>query len=91
MSEERKKVVERFKERLVHLESGAISGPTHWHLFHLNNALKALHDDHSAAHLHLDEFDRVELAKEFPELDADQPPSAAEIRNRFDMLAGSLL
>lgn len=91
MSEERKRVLERFKERLAHIESGGITGPTHWHLFHLHNALNALPDDHSAANLHLDEFDRADLAKDFPELEADQPPSASEIRNRFDMLAGGLL
>jgi hypothetical protein len=91
MSEERKKVLQRFKERLAHLESGAIAGPAHWHLFHLHNALNALPDDHSAADLHLDEFDRADLAKEFPEMEADRPPSASEIRNRFDMLAGGLL
>jgi hypothetical protein len=91
MSEERKRVLQRFEERLAHLESGAIVGPTHWHLFHLHNALNALPDDHSAADLHLDEFDRAELAKEFPEMDADKAPTASEIRTRFDMLAGGVL
>jgi hypothetical protein len=91
MSEERKKVFQRFQERLAHLESGALAGPVHWHIFHLHNALKALPDDHAAADLHLDEFDRAELAREIPELAVDQAPSVSEIRNRFDMLAGGTL
>ncbi len=66
MSEERKKVLQRFHERLAHLESGVLSGPAHWHIFHLHNALNALPDDHAAADLHLDEFDRADLAKEYP-------------------------
>jgi hypothetical protein len=86
MSEERKRVVQRFRERLAHLESA--TGPAHWHLFHLHNALNALPDDHAAADLHLDEFDRADLAKEFPEMDADKAPSVSEIRSRFDLIAG---
>ncbi|MDB5486946.1 MAG: hypothetical protein JWQ58_661 [Reyranella sp.] len=91
MSEERKKVLQRFHERLAHLEAGALSGPAHWHIFHLHNALNALPDDHAAADLHLDEFDRADLAKEFPEMDADKAPTVSEIRSRFDMLAGGTL
>lgn len=91
MSEERKKVVQRFRERLAHLESGALSGPAHWHLFHLHNALNALPDDYAAADLHLDEFDRADLAKEFPEMEADKAPTVSEIRSRFDLISGGTL
>lgn len=91
MSEERKKVLQRFQERLAHLESGALSGPAHWHIFHLHNALNALPDDHAAADLHLDELDRADLAKEFPEMEADKAPTVDEIRSRFDMIAGGTL
>lgn len=91
MSEEWTKLLRRFEERLLHLESGRHEGPAHWKLFHLNNALNALEDDHPAAHMHLNEFDRAEAAKEFPELNADQPPSVEEIRSRFDMIAGGSL
>ena len=63
----------------------------HWKRFHLHNALNALQDDHSAASLHLDEFDRAELAKEFPEMEADKVPTVEEIRTRFDMIAGGAL
>ena len=91
MSEERKKVMQRFQERLAHLESGALAGPAHWHLFHLHNALNALPDDHAAADLYLDELDRADLAKEFPEMDADKAPTVSEIRSRFDMIAGGTL
>jgi hypothetical protein len=91
MSEERKKVLQRFQERLAHLESGALAGPAHWHIFHLHNALNALPDDHAAADLHLNEFDRADLAKEYPEMDADKAPTVSEIRSRFDMIAGGVL
>lgn len=91
MSEERKKVMQRFQERLAHLESGVLAGPAHWHLFHLHNALNALPDDHAAADLHLDELDRADLAKEYPEMDADKAPTVSEIRSRFDMIAGGTL
>jgi hypothetical protein len=57
----------------------------------LYNALNALEDDHSAAELHLDEFDRAELAKEYPEIEADKVPTVEEIRSRFDMIAGGML
>jgi hypothetical protein len=91
MSEERKKVLQRFQEKLAHLESGALAGPAHWHIFHLHNALNALPDDHAAADLHLNEFDRADLAKEYPEMDADKAPTVSEIRSRFDMIAGGVL
>jgi hypothetical protein len=91
MSNELAKVLRRFEERLAHLESEIHSGPTHWKRFHLHNALDALEDDHTAADLHLDEFDRVELAREFPELEADRVPTVEELRARFDTIAGGML
>jgi len=91
MSEELTKLLRRFEERLARLEAGLHQGPSHWKLFHLHRALNALPDDHSTANLHLDEFDRVEAAKEFPELEIDKPPSIEEIRTRFDMIAGGAL
>jgi hypothetical protein len=91
MSNELAKVLRRFEERLAHLESGIHAGPTHWKRFHLHNALDALKDDHAVANLHLDEFDRVELAREFPELEADRVPTVEELRARFDTIAGGML
>ncbi|HEV3489782.1 MAG TPA: hypothetical protein VG224_04190 [Reyranella sp.] len=91
MSNELTKVLRRFEERLAHLESGIHAGPTHWKRFHLHNALDALKDDHAAADLHLEEFDRAELAREFPELEADRVPTVEELRSRFDMIAGGML
>jgi hypothetical protein len=91
MSDELAKLVRRFEERLVDLEASAHEGLSHWKRFHLHNALNALEDDHSAAELHLDEFDRAELAKEYPEMEADKVPTVEEIRSRFDMIAGGML
>jgi hypothetical protein len=91
MSENTRKVFQRFHERLSQVETGAHSGPAHWHLFHLHNALNALPDDHAAADLHLDELDRAELAKEFPEMEADKAPTVSEIRSRFDLISGGTL
>jgi hypothetical protein len=91
MSEEWAKLLRRFEERLAHLEASLHEGPAHWKRFHLHKALNAMPDDHSTAHLHLDEFDRVEAAKEFPELEIDRPPSVDEIRSRFDMISGGAL
>ena len=91
MSNELAKVLQRFEERLAHLESGVHAAPAHWKRFHLHKALEALKDDHAAADLHLDEFDRTELAREYPELEADRVPSVEELRSRFDMVAGGLL
>jgi len=91
MSDELAKVLRRFEERLVHIETSAHEGLSHWKRFHLHNALNALEDDHSAASLHLDEFDRAELAKEFPEMEADRVPTVEELRTRFDMVAGGAL
>lgn len=91
MSDELAKVLHRFEERLAKLEAVAHDGPAHWKIFHLHNALNALEKDHSLANLHLDEFDRAELAKEYPELDADKVPTVEELRSRFDMIAGGAL
>lgn len=91
MSEERKKVLQRFEDRLARLEALRHEMPARWHLFHLHNALSALPDDHVTADLHLDEFDRHELAREYPELEADRVPSVDEIRSRFDSISGGML
>ena len=65
--------------------------PAHWKVFHLHNALNALPGDHATADMHLNEFDRHDLAKEYPELEADKVPTVEEIRSRFDMMAGGML
>jgi hypothetical protein len=91
MSDELAKVLRRVEERLVRLEANAQEALSHWKRFHLHNALNALEDDHSAASLHLDEFDRAELAREYPELEADKVPTVDELRTRFDMIAGGAL
>jgi hypothetical protein len=90
MSEELAKLLRRFEERLARLEAGGHEGPVHWKLFHLHKALNALDGDHSVANMHLDEFDREELAREYPEL-ADKPPTIEEIRSRFATFAGGML
>ncbi len=91
MAGELTKVVRRFEESLGLLESGGRDAPLHWKRFHLHNALQELKDDHAAADLHLDAFDRADLAKEFPELEADRVPTVEELRARFDTFAGSML
>ena len=91
MSEERKRVLQRFEERLARLEALRHEMPARWQIFHLHNALSALEQDHNVADLHLDEFDRHELEKEYPELEADRVPTVEELRSRFDMIAGSML
>ena len=94
MSEELTKLLQRFEERLAHLEARGHEGPTHWKLFHLHKALNALEGDPTAANLHLDEFDRAdqeEIAREYPELEADKPPTVEEIRSRFATFAGGML
>jgi hypothetical protein len=91
MSEERKRVVQRFEERLARLEALRHEMPARWQVFHLHNALNALPDDHGTADLHLDEFDRHDLEKEYPELAADKVPTVDELRSRFDSLSGGLL
>ena len=91
MSEERKKVLQRFEERLARLEALRHDKAARWQIFHLHNALKALPDDHEAADLHLDEFDRHELAREYPELEADHVPTVDELRTRFASIAEGML
>jgi hypothetical protein len=91
MSGELTKVLRRFEERLGLLESGNHKGPAHWKIFHLHNALNALKNDHAAAALHLDEFDKVDVAREFPEMEADRIPTVEQIRSRFDTIAGGML
>ena len=91
MSEARKKVLQRFEERLARLEALRHAMPARWQIFHLHNALKSLPHDHDTASLHLDEFDRHDLGKEYPELEADKVPTVEEIRSRFDMIAGGAI
>lgn len=84
-------VLRRFEERLVRLESEVEAGAKHWKAVHLHKALTALPEDHLAADQHLDELDRVELAREYPELVQDHAPTVEEIRSRFSMIAGANL
>jgi len=91
MSEERKKVAQRFADRLARLEAKTHKGPVHWLAHHLHNALEALPHDHATADMHLDEFDRYELAQEYPELDKDKVPTVEDLRSRFDMIAGGMI
>lgn len=91
MSDALVKVLRRFEERLVKLESEAEARAKHWKAVHLHKALAVLPDDHAAADLHLDELDRAELAREYPEMEADQVPTVDELRSRFDMVAGGML
>ena len=91
MSEERKKVLQRFEERLAKLEALRHETPARWQIFHLHNALNALQSDHSAADLHLDEFDRHELEREYPELEADHVPTVDELRSRFAIIAAGMI
>jgi hypothetical protein len=91
MSEERRKVAQRFEDRLAQLEALRHEMPARWKVFHLHNALTALETDHEAADLHLDEFDRHQLEKEYPELEADKVPSVEDIRARFALLAGGMI
>ena len=91
MWDDRKRVMQRFDERLARLEALRHEMPARWQVFHLHNALNVLEHDHAAADLHLDEFDRHELEKEYPELEADRVPTVEEIRTRFDLLAGGTL
>jgi hypothetical protein len=91
MSEERKKVVQRFEDRLARLEALRHEKPARWQIFHLHNALNALESDHDTANLHLDEFDKHELGREYPELEADSVPSVDEIRSRFATIAAGMV
>jgi hypothetical protein len=87
MTKSRKQTIERFEERLARLEALRQEMPARWQLFHLHNALDAL-ENGDDADLHLDEFDRHVLEKEYPELEADRVPSVEEIRSRFSLIAG---
>ena len=91
MSEGLAKVLRRFEERLVRLESEVEAGAKHWKAVHLHKALAMLPGDHLAADRHLDELDRAELAREYPEMAEGQAPSIEEIRSRFGMIAGGNL
>ena len=91
MSEALAKVLRRFEERLARLESEVEAGAKHWKAVHLHKALTVLPDDHLAADLHLDELDRAELAREYPEMAEAQVPTVEEIRSRFGVIAGGMI
>ena len=88
MPENRQQTLRRFEERLARLEALRQEKPARWQLLHLHNALGALEDGRDDADLHLDEFDRHELEREYPELEADHVPNVDEIRTRYNLLAG---
>jgi hypothetical protein len=90
MPDNRQQTLQRFEDRLARLEALRQEKPARWQLLHLHNALGAL-EDGSDADLHLDEFDRHALEREYPELEADQVPSVEQIRTRFNLLAGGML
>ena len=83
---DRQQTLQRFEDRLARLEALRQEKPARWQLFHLHNALGALENDRNDADLHLDEFDRHELEREYPELEADHVPSVDEIRARYSLL-----
>jgi hypothetical protein len=83
---DRQQTLQRFEERVARLEGLRQEKPARWQLFHLHNALGALEDGRDDADLHLDEFDRHELEREYPELEADHVPSVDEIRTRYSLL-----
>ena len=72
------------------LEARRHEKPARWQLLHLHNALDALENGNDAD-LHLDEFDRHQLEREYPELEADKVPSVDEIRTRFALIAGGMV
>jgi hypothetical protein len=88
MSEQRQNTLQRFEDRLARLEALRQEMPARWQLLHLHNALDSLENGADDADLHLDEFDRFALEREYPELEADRVPSVDEIRTRFSLLAG---
>jgi hypothetical protein len=88
MAQIRQETLQRFEDRLSRLEALRQEKPARWQLLHLHNALGALENDRADADLHLDEFDRHELEREYPELEADHVPSVDEIRTRYNLLAG---
>ena len=90
MSEQRQKLLQRFEDRLAALEALRHEKPARWQVLHLHNALDALENGNDAD-LHLDEFDRHQLEREYPELEADRVPSVEEIRARFSALAGGMV
>ena len=90
MSEQRQTVIQRFDDRLAALEARRHEKPARWQLLHLHNALDALERGDNAD-LHLDEFDRHQLEREYPELEADKVPSVDEIRSRFALIAGGMV
>lgn len=85
------KVLWRFEERLARLESEVEAGAKHWKAVHLHKVLTALPGDHLTADLHLDELDRAELVREYPEMAEAQAPTVEEIRSRFGMIASGML
>jgi len=91
MSNELVKVLRRFEERLARLEAEVEAGARHWKAVHLHKALAVLPGDHAAADLHLEELDRAELAREYPEMAESQVPTVEEIRSRFSTIAGGTL
>ena len=88
MSQQRQKAMQRFEDRLARLEALRQEKPARWQVLHLHNALGALEEGRDDADLHLDEFDKHELEREYPELEADHVPNVDEIRTRFSLLAG---
>jgi hypothetical protein len=86
MPDNRQPTLQRFEDRLARLEALRQEKPARWQLLHLHKALGALEDGRDDADLHLDEFDRHELEREYPELEADHVPSVDEIRTRFSLL-----
>jgi hypothetical protein len=91
MAQDRNKTLQRFEQRLAELEALRHEKPARWQLLHLHNALGALEDGRDDADLHLDEFDRHELEREYPELEADRVPGVDEIRARYNVLAGGMV
>ena len=91
MSNELAKVLRRFEERLARLEAEVEAGARHWKAVHLHKALTALPGDHRTADQHLEELDRAELAREYPDMAEVQPPTVEEIRARFGMIAGGTI
>jgi len=89
MSEQRQNTLQRFEDRLARIEALRQEMPARWQILHLHNALDSLENGADDADLHLDEFDRHALEREYPELEADHVPSVDEIRTRFNLIAGT--
>jgi len=90
MSASLAKVLRRFEERLARLESEVEAETRHWKAVYLHKKLAALPGD-VAADQHLEEMDRAELAREYPEMTEAQVPLVEEIRSRFGMIAGGTI